>query len=298
MTAQSRHLFIGGPGRSGTSFLVRYLTGCGLDTRLSRSGAAAFWNEDAHAGLEDDPLTSVDLPYVLKSPWLYEYVDELLAHPSIRLDVVLLPLRDLSEAATSRAILERRAMHAMVPSISERHRSSETWGATSGGLVYSLHPLDQARLLALGFWKVVFALSQAQVPLVFLHFPRLATDPDYLYDAVKPWLPPTLDRVAANAVHHQLADPGKIRVRREMAEHSPAPTTPARVSAPGFAYPEPDEVDRIALGRELARLRTLLFAEQARSRELDSLLLAARSAAELAGERATSPAAPGPDPKP
>ena len=45
----SRHLFIAGTGRAGTSFLVRYLTALGLDTRLTRHGEEG-WDEEAHAG--------------------------------------------------------------------------------------------------------------------------------------------------------------------------------------------------------------------------------------------------------
>lgn len=61
----SRHLLIGGTGRAGTSFLVRYLTHLGLDTVLSRSGSAASWDEAANAGLET--LTLNDLTEVAPS---------------------------------------------------------------------------------------------------------------------------------------------------------------------------------------------------------------------------------------
>jgi hypothetical protein len=45
-----RHLLIAGTGRAGTSFLVRYLTELGLDSRLRRYGENAGWDENANAG--------------------------------------------------------------------------------------------------------------------------------------------------------------------------------------------------------------------------------------------------------
>ena len=69
-----RHLVIAGTGRAGTSFLVRYLTELGLDTTLTRKGDAADWDTEANAGLEDLVVAGKSLPYVVKSPWIGEYV--------------------------------------------------------------------------------------------------------------------------------------------------------------------------------------------------------------------------------
>jgi hypothetical protein len=54
---QAGHLFIAGTGRTGTSFLVRYLSELGLDTHISRHGCA-HWDSNANAGLEDAPLAN------------------------------------------------------------------------------------------------------------------------------------------------------------------------------------------------------------------------------------------------
>ena len=54
------------------------------------------------------PIVGDDHPYVVKSPWSYQFIRELLARPDIKLDGVLLPVRDLAEAAASRVILELR----------------------------------------------------------------------------------------------------------------------------------------------------------------------------------------------
>jgi len=68
---------IAGTGRAGTSFLVRYLTELGLDTTLARNGDRAGWDAEANAGLENLMIAGADLPYVVKSPWISEYAEQI-----------------------------------------------------------------------------------------------------------------------------------------------------------------------------------------------------------------------------
>ena len=149
------HLVIAGTGRAGTSFLVRYLTELGLDTTLARNGDRAGWDSEANAGLENQLIVGTDLPYVVKSPWIGEYVEQILNQKQWKIDAFVVPVRDLVEAATSRVVLEQRAIHQHNPWMAEElDRTWETYGHTAGGLVYSLNPLDQARLLAVQFHRL------------------------------------------------------------------------------------------------------------------------------------------------
>ena len=107
------HLIIGGTGRSGTSLLVKYLTERGLETHISLNPNFS-WDEKAEAGLEDLPLLESGRPYVIKSPWLFECVDALVQRKDITVDAVIMPVRNLVEAAVSRSILELRARHAAI----------------------------------------------------------------------------------------------------------------------------------------------------------------------------------------
>src|SRR5271167_6732 len=147
------HLLIAGTGRAGTSFLVRYLTELGLDTELSRHGEAAAWDDAANAGLETVPLAGQtwDLPYVLKFPWADQLIDQILAGNVIRLNAVILPVRDLTDVAMSRSVVELQALHRALPWMTEVDQSWEVWGKSAGGVTFSLNPLDQGRLLAVGF---------------------------------------------------------------------------------------------------------------------------------------------------
>ena len=259
-----RHMLIAGTGRAGTSFLVRYLSALGLETEIERSGEAQ-WDETANAGLETMPLLTpgADLPYVIKTPWVAEFADHILKQEAVAIDALVIPVRDLTEAAASRIILERRAMHESAPWMADLDSTHETWGSTPGGVVYSLNPLDQARILAIDFHRLIQRFVDADTAIVFLAFPRLIHDSDYLYARLRPYLPATVTADQARAAHRALADPAKIRVEHE------------RTSLSTSAH---DELDTIALRRELQRLR----------KEFTDL-------AHLRGAPAASPAAASPD---
>ena len=178
--ARSNHIIIAGTGRAGTTFLVQYLTELGLDTHISRQGFGQL-DANANAGLEDMPLVAAaeTLPYVIKAPWIGEFVDELLASPDMQIDAAILPVRDLVEAASSRSILELRALHQNAPWMAQQlGKTWENWAVTSGGTIFSLNPMDQARILAVGFHRLVQGLVDAGIPMLFLSFPgssRMAT---------------------------------------------------------------------------------------------------------------------------
>jgi hypothetical protein len=243
----SNHLLIAGTGRAGTSFLVRYLTALGLETTLSRQGDGAAWDEHANAGLEDIPMPdSDDLPYVIKSPWTYQVIAETLARGKLRFDAAIVPMRDLTEAAASRSILETRAIHRERPWMADLARTWDHYGHTPGGTVYSTSAADQARLLAVGFHHLLERLVAADVPLVMLSFPRLIDDADYLYRKLGPVLPASVTADAARDAHAAIADRAKVRAG---AEVSPSADEANR-----------EAVDRAALARLLQETRAQLAA--------------------------------------
>ncbi len=276
------HLLIAGTGRAGTSFLVRYLTGLGLDTTLSRQGDAAFWDEHANAGLEENENVARGdwqaLPYVVKTPWLHELIDEVLVRPDLHIDAVVVPMRDLAEAASSRVTLELRAMYQSAPWMSELQDGWDAWGTTPGGVLYSLNPVDQARLLAVGLHRLLERLARAAIPVVLMGFPRLVQDADYVFRLLQPCLPPGTTVARARDVHRGIADAAKVRLRAELAE---PPSDAASGAAP---YPERERLHRIALGRELARVSQETAAARTSA---DAALATAEHREALARERAT-----------
>lgn len=210
------HLYIAGTGRAGTTFLVRYLTALGLDTMLSRRPDMQD-NERANAGIEVPPerLDHEDAPYVIKSPWLYLAIDDLLDKGTFHADAVIIPVRDLREAAASRLIIEQQSILAESPNVCSLKTPWDVWGRVAGGAIYSLNQTDEERLLAVGFHHLVERLVRANIPIVFLHFPRFAVDADYLFSA----LAPVLGQVTADMAREAFARtamPQKVRTTHEL----------------------------------------------------------------------------------
>lgn len=258
---KSRHVAIAGTGRAGTSFLVKYLTALGLDTTLSRSPKSADWNETANAGLEENLVEgdAARLPYYVKSPWLFAWIDRVLSRRDIGLDGVIIPVRDLVEASTSRAVLERQAVHGAAPWMAEAELNWEMWGETPGGILYSLNPVDQARLLAVGFHKLIERLVAEEVPIIFLSFPRFVEDSSYLYRTLRPLLPSQISESQAAKVFPDLADATKVRVGLELGKRRSAYGIEERAI---YQYPSQEDVDAFALRRELARVRKEIYKEK------------------------------------
>jgi len=274
------HLLIAGTGRAGTSFLVRYLERLGLDTGFAALDASN-WDEAANAGLERDLLSDdPSPPYVVKTPFATEYIDDVLARPDIALDVVIIPVRDLVDATSSRVINELRQVYRAIPSKTEdnwRH-----YGFTAGGLVVSLEPIDQARILALGFHHLVERLVAAEVPIVFLAFPKFIAEPGYLFERLRPFLPTDLTLEAAIEAHGDIADAGKVRVEEETGR-------PAQAALTSADFPSAATLGVAALRRELRAAQAELDAAAAMLAETQAALRAReQQLAALAADTAAS----------
>lgn len=206
----SNHIVISGTGRAGTSFLVKYLHTCGLETHLSKNPTGTL-NGEANAGLEDYPLPeNLDaLPYVIKSPWISFDPDLALSHEGLSIDAIIFPVRSLTEAASSRVTLQRVAMHKENPWMRRLSRSWDHWADSPGGMVFPLNVEDEKRILAVGFHNLVHYCVVKEIPIIFLDFPRFINDGEYLYNSISKVL--NVDRETALRAHGELADASLVR---------------------------------------------------------------------------------------
>jgi hypothetical protein len=231
------HVVIAGTGRAGTSFLVRFLGECGLDTGPSNS----LFDQRARAGLEHNLLDD-EAPYIVKDPWLFAYCEQI-DPGAIAIDALLVPVRELMAAATSRMLQERAAMAegpwANLP-------SSDVNGIVPGGAVYSLDPVDEARILAVGFHRLIHWATARQLPLFLLEFPRAVKDREYLIESLWPWLSGHCDRQRALAAFAAVADPQLVRVEG------------IHRSCVGRLAPDAAQLDREAMAILLEEQHTLL----------------------------------------
>ncbi len=199
----THHAVIAGTGRSGTSFLIKFLAACGLDIG---EGLDEQWNERASAGMERN-LLAPNPPYLVKDPGFANYCSEV-DLTELTLDALIVPIRDLAAAATSRVLQERMAK---VSRDGPGMMAPVEVAITPGGLLTSLDPVDQSRLLAVEFHRLIHWATITGVPLYLLDFPRLVQDRGYLLDALWPWLSLHTDRESAEAAFDAVAEPDKIR---------------------------------------------------------------------------------------
>jgi hypothetical protein len=230
-----------------------------------------------------------DLPYVVKSPWIGEFVDQVIRENKLVIDGVLIPIRDLRDAAASRVIVELGNIYEMSKGMLSFDNMWDNWAVTQGGVIYSLDVVDQERLLAVKFTKLVQTLVNRDIRLIFLDFPRIVEDAEYLYYKLRDYIPVAVDLATAVEAHRRVANQEDVRVTKEREAANVSPTPP-----PALANDEPptqssrpldarreflrQEIDLIALRREIARhkkdLRDLNSAAQqlADAQSLTSLL--------------------------
>lgn len=166
-----RHLFISGTGRAGTTFLVQLFTELGLDTGFSHANENV--NPNSNAGMEWN-IRNSNAPYIVKSPaGMTQELSELLATGEVTLDCAIIPIRDLYAAAESRRAVQRNSKERDLP----------------GGLVLTENPEDQETALAVALHRLTHTLTQYDIPMIWLYFPRLVQDAPYLYRKLKPLLP-------------------------------------------------------------------------------------------------------------
>jgi len=160
------HVIISGTGRSGTTFLVQLFTELGLDTGFTSSDEQI--NDNCNAGMEWDILQP-GAPYIAKSPWLCETIEDILQNSTIHIEHAIIPVRDLFAAAESRRFVSSKSAQGQTPNI------------VPGGVWDTKHPQEQEKVLSQKFYTLLFGLIKNDVPVTFLFFPKLVHQPVYLY---------------------------------------------------------------------------------------------------------------------
>ncbi len=179
----TRHVIISGTGRCGTSFLVELLTHLGLDTGFCPNTVENRKSKVARAGLEKD-VRKPDAPYIVKSPWFCEYVDEVLARDDILIEHVFIPMRELRAAAESRRFVTAQSVRSM-SFLKRLHYQIFPKILPGGVTVEASH--QEAKLL-LSLYRLMASLSKTMIPVTLMRYPRIVHDEQYLFDKLEPIL--------------------------------------------------------------------------------------------------------------
>ena len=176
-----RHSIITGTGRSGTTALVQLFTFLGFDTGYTEETCMNI-DEVAKAGLEYE-LEEEYTPYLIKSPWFMFDVDESIEHciqHNIKIDCVIVPIRNLRDAAESR----KRIYNYHLELGMDSHEAARQLGSL-------LPPYDgvlQEAKLASQMYRFFKMMAEYEVPLYCLSFPKLVYDWEHCYNSLQPLL--------------------------------------------------------------------------------------------------------------
>ncbi|UYW24995.1 hypothetical protein OKC48_17170 [Methylorubrum extorquens] len=247
---KNNHLMIGGTGRAGTSYLVKLLHLCGLETHLDHDFSEGQWHEKAQAGLEDRYIKNLRQPYVMKSPWLYQDIDSILEDGDFVIDAVIIPVRNLMAAASSRVIIERQYQ---ISTCREFYgpKQFDDVGYVPGGCVFSINAIDQARILAASFYELIHKLLERQVPTKMIAFPLFANDWEYAYANLGMYLPTHISRDSFEEAHSKLNSEGGVRVEVELTAQGATLHSESTDHAPNS-----EKLSLIAAMREVLSLKS------------------------------------------
>jgi hypothetical protein len=203
-------IFITGPGRSGTSFLVQLLTRLDFDTGYVPYGES--YHEEIRAGCEAGPETDIienetpigikrafeNAPRIIKGPaWAY-LLKYLHRNQLVKIEHVVMPLRDLTDSARSRLdsgldfLMDKEFIKVPGEPIEE----------------------IQENVLALLVGKVLEACYIYHIPLTLMRFPRLVQDEEYCYKKIGEF-DGAINRDRFGEVFRELANPSQIKWSRE-----------------------------------------------------------------------------------
>ena len=203
---------IAGPGRSGTSVLVKLLNSWGF----SVPNEAHNWHESVNAGLES--RLGSDNPFeVDKDPWAYQYLEKLSDYQLSKYSVLIVPIRDLEIAATSRSVNDRAARH---DDGTNHYWRWTDWGSVPGGAIYSTSVAEQERLLALGLWRLLDVASSRGMKVLIISFPKFVMDFEYLWRELSPYLEKRIVKSEAKTAFDNVVDSTLIRQPTEKYELS------------------------------------------------------------------------------
>jgi hypothetical protein len=200
--ASPTKIAIAGPGRSGTSLLVKILNAAGLNT----PGSETEYDE-VNAGRES--RIGIGSPFdVDKDPWLYAYAESLSDEAWSEYRALIIPIRNLRDASISRSKNERVSRLVENPELD--HWNWDTWGRVPGGAISATNAREIGAVLSTGLWTLIEVATAKKIPIVLLNFPEFARDADYLWSQLSPHLPASVTRDA-------FIDAWKATVRADLA---------------------------------------------------------------------------------
>lgn len=189
----NNRVLVTGTGKCGTTFFMELLTELGFDTGYEPGTDVTEWNvQHSDAVLEGQP-------HIIKSPSFNKNnrIRDLSDRWDWNVEHVYILLRDFEDVANNRWKRWRHKSSMPVIEDQEYKRNDEQW-------------LTFKRQAAAGVGSLMLQVVSEDIPYTFLMFPRIVTDPQYLYDNLKHTLPDVGPYDRFLEAFNKVADTGKV----------------------------------------------------------------------------------------
>lgn len=156
-------ILISGTGRCGTTFLILLFSLLGLNTGYNIHNFKSDISEKCNSGME----RTIDSPYtILKNPRFIEEINNIVSNPNIHIQYMIIPIREYQKCAESRVQL----------------------GSDNGGLWNASDYESQIAFFYQIMAKYNYYMTKYEIPTIFIDFEKMISDPNYVYQKVKPIL--------------------------------------------------------------------------------------------------------------
>ncbi len=189
------HIIISGPGRSGTTYLVRLLTELGLPTGFDKNTMDALIDPICKGGLEYN-IKHEEAPYIVKCPNMSKKLQSVLVTRQIKIDHAIICVRKINDAVKSRLRIQKQ---------------HNTMDNVCGGLTGTQIPKEQKYYLLNEFYTFMQVLAQYDIPITLVLFPNIVINIEYLTKNIQKIFPNLTNDEIVRA-WEQIAKPELINI--------------------------------------------------------------------------------------
>jgi hypothetical protein len=157
-------IFITGTGRCGTTFLIKLFTFLGFNTGFDENNCKRYIMPNCNAGMERVFTDRFD---VIKNPTFLQDMAKIVADRNIIIKRVIIPIRDYTASAKS------RAHHGA-------NRGGGLWNATTEDEQVAFYHTIMA--------NYIYLMTKHNIPTIFIDFDRMISDKQYLFTILQPLL--------------------------------------------------------------------------------------------------------------
>jgi hypothetical protein len=153
-------ILITGTGRCGTTFLIKLFSFLDFKTGYNRDNYKKYINSNCNSGMEKKYNEDY---YILKNPKFLSNIKEILQDNSVKIKIVIIPIRDFKISAISRV----------------NHNNGP------GGLWNAVDEQSQLQYYKDIMSNYIYFMTKYDINTIFLDFDKMINDKTYLFYKIK-----------------------------------------------------------------------------------------------------------------